>query len=272
MATDDTSSEVTTDGRGAVDPLTVALEAGELTLVGRLPTASNGTFLAELQTPEGLVECVHKPIAGERPLWDFPDGTLAAREVAAHRLSAAAGFDVVPRTVFVDGPLGSGSLQAWVVDEGPELVDLVPAREVPVDWAAVVEGYAGDGSEVAVVHALDHEGLRRLALFDVLANNADRKGGHVLHRQGRVYGVDHGLTFHSEPKLRTVLWGWAGESLTDTDRVLVETAAAVADEVLGDLLARRELAAVQQRCEDLLTTGRFPEPDPDRHCVPWPPF
>ena len=184
-------------------------------LRGRIMPASNATFLAELDGRE----VVYKPIAGERPLWDFPTGTLADREVAAYLVSEAIGWDVVPRTWWGDGPHGPGMIQEWqVVDPDQEAVTLVAAGRVPPDWFAVFDGVDDRDRDVTLVHE-DTDALRRMAVFDVIVNNADRKGGHVLAMpDGHRYGVDHGVTFHHEPKLRTVLWGWAATPLTDEER------------------------------------------------------
>ena len=188
--------------------LTVELTDGELSVTGRLLQASNATFLAELTTEGGPVECVYKPVEGERPLWDFPQRTLGYREVAAYEVSRIGGFDCVPVTVFVDGPLGPGSLQAWVDaddEETARLVDLVPTRQVPAEgWFGCVQGLDADDRPITVIHA-DVPDLKLLAVFDVLINNADRKGGHILGSGGRVFGVDHGVSFHTDAKLRTLL-------------------------------------------------------------------
>jgi uncharacterized repeat protein (TIGR03843 family) len=197
--------------------LTAAMTPAEVRITGRLLHASNATFLAELQTDSMPIECVYKPLEGERPLWDFPHRTLGLREVAAYEVSRIGGFDCVPVTVLIDGPFGLGSLQVWVdVDEAAtnKLVDLVPTSAVPKQgWFASVEGFDGDDRPVSVIHA-DVADLRLLAVFDVLINNADRKGGHILGSAGRVFGVDHGVSFHTDHKLRTLLWGWAGCELS----------------------------------------------------------
>lgn len=258
--------------------LDARLDSGELEITGRLLQASNVTLLATLTDPEAgtALECVYKPIKGERPLWDFPDGTLALREVAAYEVSRAGGFDLIPVTVLVDGPLGPGSLQAWVdVDEEAEetLIDLVPVSALPREgWFTCVEGYGMDETPVAVIHA-DHDRLRLMAALDVLLNNADRKGGHILASGGDVFGVDHGICFHTEPKLRTLLWGWAGAELRPAELACVERAAAEAPPVLRKLLAEEEVEAFLDRAARLLETRRFPRPRSDDHrTVPWPPF
>ncbi|SDE44423.1 SCO1664 family protein [Auraticoccus monumenti] len=259
---------------GSVDPLDVDLTAGELELLGRLPTASNGTFLARLVRGEDELLAVYKPLSGERPLWDFPDGTLGLREVAAHVLSRTCGFDVVPCTELVEGPLGLGSLQAWVPGEDPgdDVVDLVPAAEAEQPgWFAVLEGLDATGEEVVVVHA-DDVRLRRLALFDVVANNADRKGGHIIGHRGRIFGVDHGLTFHPAPKLRTLLWGWADAELDEDERALLERVLDEGLEAVTGLVSTDEVAALRGRTRRLLRRGRMPDVDVDRPAVPWPPF
>lgn len=256
--------------------LTAVLTDGELQIAGRLANASNATYLAILTTTVGLVECVYKPIRGERPLWDFPTGTLGLREVAAYEVSRAGGFDVVPVTVLVDGPLGPGSLQAWVdVDpvETEALVDLVPSAEVPGEgWFDVLEGFDAYDRSVSLIHA-DCAPLRRMALFDVLVNNADRKGGHILGSRGHVFGVDHGVCFHTDPKLRTLLWGWAGSELTDSELVAVGRVRDETPERLYELLAEPEIEELWARAERLLQRGRFPRPRSGHYpAVPWPAF
>lgn len=238
-----------------------------LRIVGRLVEASNATFLVE--DPDGA-RFVYKPVAGEAPLWDFPAGTLGRREVAAHELSRASGFDVVPVTTWIDGPLGAGSLQEWVEDTGPELARLVPVDDVPADWYGIVIGLDAHDREVAVVHA-DHPGLRRLALFDVVINNADRKAGHILLSGESVFGCDHGVSFHAQHKLRTILWGWAGEPLTDAEVALLRGVRGVS-QVLDDWLEPHEVRALVSRCEALLHAGTFPEPGDAWPVIPWPPI
>ncbi|QCB93056.1 SCO1664 family protein [Cellulomonas shaoxiangyii] len=252
----------------------VDLDGGELALVGRVTVASNATFVGRI----GDVPVVYKPVAGERPLWDFPDGTLARREVAAYLVSETLGWRVVPRTWLRDGPLGPGMVQLWQEpDPGQDPVDLVPASRVPTPgWCAVLEGSDENGRAVALVHE-DSAALRRMAVLDVVVNNADRKGGHVLPQaDGHRYGVDHGVTFHVEPRLRTVLWGWVGDPLRPDEREGVERVRAGLDGELGDRLAElltdAEVAAVAARCDRLLADGRFPGPDGDMPSVPWPLF
>jgi len=255
--------------------LTASLTEGELTVTGRLLQASKATFLAELTGPDGTIECVYKPVEGERPLWDFPHRTLGFREVAAYEVSRIGGFDCVPVTVFADGLLGPGSLQAWVDSEADavaELVDLVPSRSVPkTGWFACVEGLGGNDEAVSVIHA-DDPRLRMLAVFDVLINNADRKGGHILASQGRVFGVDHGVSFHTDHKLRTLLWGWAGSELHDHELEAVRRARDEAPAQLAALLSEAEVEAFVRRADLLLTRHRLPRPRGQWPSIPWPPF
>jgi uncharacterized repeat protein (TIGR03843 family) len=182
---------------------------------------------------------------------------------------------VVPVTTLVDGPFGIGSMQVWVdsvQDEVDRLVDLVPVDSVPErGWFPVIEGYGADDSPIAVVHA-DDPRLRRLAVFDALVNNADRKGGHILASRGRVFGVDHGICFHTENKLRTLLWGWAGESLAEDELAMIRTVSDGAVDTLADLLSEEEIEALMLRAEELMISGRLPYPYGDWHTVPWPPF
>ncbi|WP_447645870.1 SCO1664 family protein [Nocardioides zeae] len=253
------------------DPAAFAL--GELTLRGRVMPASNATFVGDI----GGLEVVYKPIRGERPLWDFPDESLAGREVAAYELSAATGWDVVPPTILREGPHGPGMVQLWQhTDPEQSAVDIVPAGEVPAGWCHVFDGLDAQDQPVALVHE-DTTALRRMAVFDVVANNADRKGGHVLEMAtGHRYGVDHGLTFHTEPKLRTVLWGWAGRPLLADEvavleRLLVELAGELGDR-LAELVTDEEVAATSDRCRALLAVGELPTPSGEWPAIPWPPF
>lgn len=246
---------------------------GELTLKGRILPASNATFLGEIDGRE----VVYKPVAGERPLWDFPDGTLADREIAAYLVAVATGWDLVPRTWWGEGPHGPGMLQEWQeVDPDQEAVTLVPAGAAPGGWLEVMTGLDDRDHPVALVHE-DTAALRRLAVYDVLVNNADRKGGHVLAMPGgHRLGVDHGVTLHHEPKLRTVLWGWAGTPLTADEAAVVGVVLAKVrgelGEELGFHLTEHEISALERRCERLLARGRLPEPSRGWPPIPWPPF
>lgn len=258
------------------------LAVGDIEVRGRIMPASNATFLAEVSTPDGPVPCVWKPVAGERPLWDFPLGTLAEREVAAYAVSVATGWDVVPLTLLRDGPHGVGMLQLWrepVEDpDGTGAVDLCAPGEVPAGYRSVLEAEDGAGNDVVLVHD-ESPALRRMALFDVVVNNADRKGGHVLAMaDGHRYGVDHGICFHTDYKLRTVLWGWADEPLTgDEIDVLARLSAdlepgAPMSATLEDLIADVELEALRRRCRLLLREGRLPSPAGHWPAIPWPAF
>src|SRR5690606_37022184 len=200
------------------------------------------------------------------------------REVATYLVSQVLGWDVVPRTWLGDGPLGPGMLQLWQEpDPAQDPVDVVPASDVPrPGWCTVLEGTDERGTPVAVVHE-DSAALRRMAVLDVLVNNADRKGGHVLPvAGGHRYGVDHGVTFHTEPKLRTVLWGWVGQALDDDETAGVRRVRAAVDGDLGEalsaLLTADEVDALAARCDRLLATGRFPGPAGGAPPVPWPLF
>jgi len=255
----------------------VGLDAGELELVGRIRTASNATFLGRI----GAVPVVYKPVAGEAPLWDFPDGTLAHREVAAYLVSEAFGWGVVPRTWLRDGPHGSGMVQLWCEpDAAQSPVDVRPvgAAEDGADDGVrtVLEGLDADDEPVRLVHE-DSAALRRMTVFDVVVNNADRKGGHVLPMpDGHRFGVDHGVTFHAEHKLRTVLWGWSGEpldadELAGVERVRADLGADLGRR-LGELLTEPEREALAARCDRLLRVARFPAPEGPMPAVPWPLF
>ncbi|MGW3149823.1 SCO1664 family protein [Streptomyces sp. NPDC001177] len=254
------------------------LTRGELKVRGRIREASNATLFCTVAFDGREASCVYKPIAGERPLWDFPDGTLAEREVAAYEVSEATGWGLVPPTVLRDGPYGEGMCQLWI-DAAPEaeLLALVDREEPGLGWKAIGFAEVGEGRTALLVHA-DDERLRRLAVLDAVINNADRKGGHLLPTaDGELYGIDHGVTFNAENKLRTLLWGWAGEPLTpEAVGVLKGLADALGDGGalgvrLAGLITGAELEATRARVGALLTSGTHPEPSGEWPAIPWPP-
>ncbi len=255
------------------------LRTGDLVVEGRMTAASNATLYASISSSSVSAHCIYKPVAGERPLRDFPRSTLSRREVAAFLVSQATGWDVVPPTVWrEDAPFGEGSVQLWVEDDGTELVDVVPVGGVGKGWLPVFQAQDGEGSDVVLVHA-DDPRLARMAVFDAIIDNADRKGGHVLvDADGHVWGVDHGLSFNTEDKLRSVLWGWQGSELPQDCRgVLAALATDLQDgeplaTALGELLAPGEVRRTRERVADLLRRGRFPRPDVYGPVIPWPPF
>jgi hypothetical protein len=264
------SAPDTEDGeQAALDLLT----HGKLDVEGRLVDASNATLYCTIRTagrpqkkapqkkaPQKKAEtsaaeiaCVYKPIAGERPLWDFPVGTLAGREVAAYAVSRAAGWDVVPPTVMRDGPFGPGMCQLWI--------DHDPAMDL-----------------IALSRRTDHAGLRDMAVFDAVVNNADRKIGHLLPvADGHLYGCDHGVCFAEDYKLRTVLWQWRGKSLPRRSVEALRrlnaqlTDGSLAAE-LSALLTESEISATKIRVETLLKRRVHPYPPADWPAVPWPPI
>jgi uncharacterized repeat protein (TIGR03843 family) len=232
------------------------LREGEVSVVGRLLVASNATFFCLVEGEDATgrrrtVSAVYKPIRGERPLFDFPDGTLACREVAAHEVSDATGWDVIPPTVLRDGPFGEGMLQLWIeVDDEVDLGELLDS---------------------------DNAALRRMAVLDAVLNNADRKAGHLLYTaEDRIQGCDNGLTFAIEPKLRTVLWRWRGQPLTADEKAVLAQLRTDLGGRLGEELARflapEEIVATTRRVDRLLSTGRMPQPARNRPAVPWPPY
>ncbi|HYU86888.1 MAG TPA: SCO1664 family protein [Kribbellaceae bacterium] len=252
------------------------LRSGDLTVTGRLVAASNATFQGEVCLGERTATVVYKPVAGERPLWDFPDGTLAQREYAAYLVSEALGWSVVPPTLLRDGPFGEGMCQLWIEAGEDELVDILPRGEVPDGWLGVLDAYDGRHNPVTLVHS-DAAALRRMAVFDAIVNNADRKGGHILSTDGgAVYGVDHGVTFNADDKLRTVLWGWAGSAVPDELLADVRRLGVELDGVLGERLARlitaEELDITRFRVAHLLDTRVHPLPSDDWPAIPWPAF
>ncbi|MGN6161317.1 MAG: SCO1664 family protein [Marmoricola sp.] len=246
---------------------------GEIEVVGRLREASNQTFAVRLTRAGEQALGVYKPVSGEAPLWDFPDGTLAAREQAAYLVSEALGWHVVPPTLLRDGPAGRGMLQIWIETSDDEPVRVVP-RGSEAGWLHVLDAEDRWGRPVSLVHE-DGDALRRIALFDLVVNNTDRKGSHVLPvSSGHRFGIDHGVCFHVDDKVRTVLWGWAGDALTDDEvsalRSLVENHGLLAD--LSGLLAEDEVEAFVRRSARLLRVGRLPMPRGDWPPIPWPPL
>jgi hypothetical protein len=226
------------------------LAEGELEVLGRIPWASNATMLARIQHAGLESLAIYKPRRGERPLWDFPNGTLYRREVAAYRVSAALGWDLVPPTVTRDGPFGVGSVQLYV-EADPELTAFELVEE---------------GNPV----------MPLIAAFDVLINNADRKAGHCLARPDdtRVWAIDHGVCFHVEPKLRTVLWDFAGQPLEPRVIAQLESLARAGDDAplareLSGLLAPEEVAALTHRAAGLARARCLPPPR-GRRPYPWP--
>ena len=267
------------------DPLTAAgltiddqldlLRHGTIELEGRLIDASNTTLRGEISLTGVTGHVVYKPIRGERPLWDFPDGTLAGREVAAYLVARAGGWNCVPPTVLRDGPLGPGSCQLWLDETDAPAVDFLPAGAVPDDWLPILDARDEAGNPYVLAHA-DTPQLAALAALDVVMNNADRKGGHVLTVADRAYGIDHGLCFHADAKLRTVLWGWAGRPLPTAAGTALATLAKAIDADLATqlaaLLTSAEVAAMRHRLAALQAARSFPMPPGDRPAVPWPPI
>lgn len=255
------------------------LAAGEIELVGRLRDASNAAYLVAVGA--GRLLAIYKPVTGERPLWDFPDGTLAARERAAFLVSEAGRWGIVPETVLRPGPHGPGSVQRWVghPETAPEhVVDVVAPTAVPDGWLPVLEGQDQRGETVLVVHE-DSEPVASVAAFDAVVNNSDRKGSHIVREDGGVRGFDHGVCFHADDKLRTVLWGFAGRPLpgAELDRLralraqLEDSESALRRELAG-LLTASEVAALAARTARLLADAAYPLPGQGWPAIPWPPI
>ncbi|MDP9185170.1 MAG: SCO1664 family protein [Actinomycetota bacterium] len=230
-----------------------ALEAGDLEVLGALPDSSNAALLVRCEADDGSCIAVYKPMRGEAPLWDFPDGTLHRREVAAFELARALGWPLVPPTVLRDGPFGPGSVQLFITFDPAEHFFTMEVERADV--------------------------FRRVAIFDIAVNNADRKGGHcLLGDDGEVWVIDHGVCFAVEPKLRTVIWTFVDEPLpADAVGDLERVRAAIEPDgdlaaALGELLAPDEVAATRARIDRLLAAGRFPEPEPGVRPFPWPPI
>jgi uncharacterized repeat protein (TIGR03843 family) len=258
------------------------LAFGDIEVEGRLVDASNLALLGQLTLGDVRTRVIYKPIEGERPLWDFPHGTLAEREAAAFVLSAVGGWNLVPPTVLRDGPLGRGSVQLWVdAADGADqkLVEVVTPAELEPGWLPVFEAQLSDGTPVVLAHA-NRPDLAAAAVFDVVINNADRKGSHlVLDQTGSLRGFDHGISCHVDPKLRTVLWGWVGQPLPEADLARLEALSgslgnpsSAVSRTIELLLSSAEIEALVRRVSSLLTTGRFPQPSGQHPAVPWPPL
>ncbi len=256
---DRVSEELTAPVALGVPDALVLLNCGDLTVEGRVTTASNATLYCRIEFEGVAAACVYKPVSGERPLWDYPDGTLAEREVACFLISDATGWDIVPPTVLRSGPLGTGMVQLWIADdESVEIIERINA------------GNSG--------------ALQRVALLDAVLNNSDRKVSHLLPvSDEHVYGVDHGVSLGVENKLRTVLWQWAGDPISDEGLVMLkrlerdfETAPdddrlSLADG-LSELLTTAEVRAVRRRIQRLLAKKKYPMPPTDWPAIPYPPY
>jgi len=212
------------------------LQNGEIEVIGRLVNASNASLYCRV----GSLSAIYKPIAGERPLWDFPNGHLAWREVATYKVSQALNLNCVPPTIMREGPFGDGSLQLWIED----------------------------CEEIGERYLERSDGLRKIALLDAVVNNTDRKIGHLLYKDGEILGCDHGVTFHEDYKLRTVLWQFADLDLSDNELASLKNF----NLDLDDLLTQREIEALIERISNLLIEGKFPLPPTDWPAIPWPPY
>jgi hypothetical protein len=226
------------------------LTTGEIEVQGRLVDASNATLFVSIRSGEEEMKAIYKPVAGERPLWDFPDGNLAQRERAAYLISELMNIHCVPLTILRDGPFGIGMVQEWIdIDESVDLEDFF---------------------------RLDDPRLRAVALFDAVINNTDRKIGHLIpDSDGHLYVCDHGVTFHEDDKLRTVLWQWAGQALSDSEIHTLQTllqSIRIDCPELRDLITEIEFEALTARIERLISERKFPEPHEDWPHIPWPPF
>ena len=233
----------------ATDDKRSILTLGEMSVTGRLVDASNATLFATTTHGSEEVACIYKPVAGERPLWDFPNGTLADREYAAFLVSDFLGLDLVPLTILREGPYGIGMVQQWIdIDESVDL---------------------------AAYFSQNLPQLRAMAFFDAIINNTDRKIGHLLPNEtGHLYGCDHGVTFHEEDKLRTVLWQWAGDGLSIAEvkslEILRDSLGSSFD--LSQHITEVEINALHARVVRLIENGVMPLPNPEWPAIPWPAF
>ncbi|MBD8505190.1 SCO1664 family protein [Hoyosella sp. G463] len=253
------------------------LGEGALAILGRIPAASNVSFLCDAQLDGRRQRCIYKPVRGERPLWDFPDGTLAGREHASYLIDRALGIGAIPVTVLRDGPHGPGMVQEWIetTEETDDLVGVFPAAAIEPGYLPVLRAWSDDEppEELVIAHR-DEPRLREIALLDVVLNNTDRKGGHVIAGPGgRIHAIDHGICLHADDKLRTVLWGWAGAPLTADEHDRLGALLAALDKNLSEALAEHlppaELAALRDRTARLRESGMLPVPV-SPNPIPWP--
>lgn len=242
--------------------------AKPLKIIGQMVNASNSTLIVE----DEQNRYIYKPESGERPLWDFPNGTLHKRERAAYVMSEILGWNLVPQTQLSEGPYGVGSLQDWL-EAQVTVVDIFTPGQVPDQWLTVITGIDENGDEVTLAHA-DDPRLQQIAVFDALINNADRKAGHILtDQEGNLFGIDHGLTFHDEDKLRTVLWGWINQPIPANLILDLEHAVEkIPTSELTQLLSKDEITALLERLENLIKAKKMPVPNPHWPAVPWPVF
>jgi hypothetical protein len=231
--------------------VTDLLRDGDVEIVGRMPWSSNATFLVRVFEGDDEMLAIYKPQRGERPLWDFPRGTLCHRELAAFEISEALGWAIVPDTTLRDAPHGMGMMQRFVEHDPEE------------HYFTLLEEHGDE--------------FRRMAAFDVVINNTDRKGGHCLQALdgGAIFGIDHGVSFHTQWKLRTVIWEFGGEPIppdvcADLHRLRDDVVVGALHDELAMLLDRFEVDALRARIEHLLATGTLPEPDGDYYAYPWP--
>jgi len=223
------------------------LSIGDIKVIGRLIDASNATLVGEIVSLNSSIKVIYKPIAGEKPLWDFQDGNLAFREYCAFLVSDLAGFNIVPATILRDGPFGLGMVQQWIeIDKTVNVVEF---------------GQSEDSQ------------LRKLALFDSIINNTDRKYGHLLiDSDEKLFACDHGVSFHSQNKLRTVIWQFAGEKFTTEEKALLERTRGIDfNGVFENYLTDLEISAFSDRINTLIASGTFPLPSDEWPAIPWPP-
>ena len=223
------------------------LSIGDIKVIGRLIDASNATLVGEIVSLNSSIKVIYKPIAGEKPLWDFQDGNLAFREYCAFLVSDLAGFNMVPATILRDGPFGLGMVQQWIeIDKTVNVVEF---------------GQSEDSQ------------LRKLALFDSIINNTDRKYGHLLiDSDEKLFACDHGVSFHSQNKLRTVIWQFAGEKFTTEEKALLERTRGIDfNGVFENYLTDLEISAFSDRINTLIASGTFPLPSDEWPAIPWPP-
>lgn len=255
------------------------LESGTLEVEGQLVAASNLALRVWMTAGSDRIAAVYKPIRGERPLHDFPADTLAGREWAAFRVSDAGGWDVIPPTVLRNGPFGRGSVQQWVgpldpdPDEVGDVLHVGPIEDMPAGHCPIAELEDELGRDVVVSHS-SADVVRSVAALDVLLNNADRKASALINDGPRLWAIDHGLCFHNQNKLRTVLWGFAGDELSDADLVRLDTLLNALEsgliEELEQVLDDSEIYALVTRVERLRRSGRMPQVPVGRYPLPWP--
>jgi uncharacterized repeat protein (TIGR03843 family) len=259
-----------------VDSDLAILQNGEIHIEGLIPDSSNGALQVSIKSDNIILKAIIKPEATIRPLWDFPERDLNNREYATYLLSSELGLDFVPPTVLreIEG-IGPTLIQKWIEEIENDSIIVKNPKDIPKEYLKVLEGYDELNKLICLAHA-DSVFLRNLAIFDLVINNADRKGGHIIKdTTNNFWAIDHGVSWHEEEKIRTILWGWIGNELSNYDLLIIEKSNKILHRWLAEdfeYLTQFELKAAINRCEKLMSNKVFPQPSKEWPAVPWPIF